>query len=141
MVVALGELQFVFPGGKPTIQKDVNIAGNVATTKTVPTGKIWLLLNVKVFLTTDGTVATRIVSLTCQDIANSSKFYNYGGNHVASTLETYFFTQSVGATGALVNALGVQLLSAGEDVVITIINGVAGDDYDYLIEYLETDAP
>ena len=131
------QFAWTFPGGKKCITKDTSIAGNVGTVKTVPTGKLWLLLNVMVELTTDGTVANRIPQIFARDDADVNKFKNYGATVTATSTEVCFFTRGAGNVGVAINELGFQLLAVGEDVLIAIDAGVAGDSYDYLIEYLE----
>lgn len=124
------------PRAKKTIVKGTGIAGNVDTTKTVPANERWLLLNVMIELTTDGTVANRYPGVVTQDDANVKKYSVTSDAIAASVTQDKYWTQSVSATSERVNALGVQILDTDEDVVMRILNGVAGDSYDYLLEYL-----
>lgn len=136
------QFAWTFPAGKKTIQKSAApVAGNVNTTVTVPTGKIWLITNVNIALTTDVTVANRYPNITTRDILDVAIFNNAGSVVTASLTETRYFIMYLTTTGALRNALGFCLLVAGEDLLIGIGGGVAGDSYDYLVEYLEIDAP
>ena len=128
-------------GGTKTIQKAADVAGNVVTTKTVPTGKRWLLLNLCFTLTTDATVVNRYCQVKTQDSADALKFENISDATAASSTEYKKFSRGLSTTGQAINGLGSPLLSAGEDVVLTISGGVAGDKYTYLLEYLESDEP
>ena len=129
-----------FPGGKKTIQKATGIAGNVTTIITTPPDKKWLLLQARITLTTDATVADRYAAIVIRDCADAVKFQCTAAVTTASTEATQHFVREVTATGAIVNALGVQILEGGEDMYFIITNGVAGDSYDYFLEYLEIDA-
>jgi len=137
----MSQFAWTFPGGKKTIQKAAAIVGNVTTTKTVPAGKLWLLLNISVILTADGNAANRYVKVETQDAANVNKFTNTSNVIVATEVKTKNFSQALGTVGGNINGLGLQLLEATEDVVIYITDGLVGDAYDYLLEYLEIDAP
>jgi len=137
----MNQFVFVFPGGKKKIQKATTVAGNVLTTITVPTGKIWLLLNVMIELTTDANAGNRYPYVITQDVANIKKYQVASNVITASTTATKYWSQMVSRTDQNMNALGLQLLEAAEDVVLAITNGLAGDAYDYLLEYLEIDMP
>ena len=117
----MSQFAWTFPGGKKQIQKSpAPVAGNVATTITVPAGKIWLLLNIKMILTTDVTVVNRNCVITMQDIVDVSKFYNKGQTIAASDTQNTFFIFGGVLVGEIVSALGYNLMVAGEDVVLSI---------------------
>jgi len=137
----MSQFAWTFPGGKKTIVKDTGVAGNVATTKTVPSGKRWLLTNLKFVLTTDITVQNRYCAIQTQDIANVVIFDNASSVITASLTSSRFFIFGFEATNAYRNSLGYNILEAGEDLVLSITGGQAGDSYNYLIEYLEIDTP
>ena len=128
------------PMDRKKIVKDTAVAGNVVTTLTVPAGERWLLLNGNIVLTTDATVANRIPRLKVQDVLNVTKITIPAQIQAASLgPSTYSWTQTVSVTDKTVNALGLQILDAGEDVVFYIFAGQAGDAYDYLLEYLKVE--
>lgn len=124
------------PTATKTILKGTAIAGNVITTLTVGTGERWKLTNINITLTTDVTVANRFCRVTTQDVANDIIFRNQGSAITASSTESRYFNPNLTANNQIYNALGEQILEVGEDVLLNITNGVAGDAYDYLVEYL-----
>jgi len=124
---------------RKTIQKAAGTAGNVATTITVPQGERWELLNISITLTTDATVTNRVVQIEVRDAAASTKFVNFGDTLAASDNSIYVFAQMISGADVHINALGKQILDAGEDVHLIISNGQAGDSYDYLLEYLKVE--
>ena len=128
------------PLAKKEIEKGTGIAGNVVTKFTVPVGERWLLLQTKIALTTDGTVVTRYSRTRVVDIADETKMTIAASGQDASLgPTTYNWMQGASDTYANVNALGVQILDAGEDVDLYIVSGQAGDSYNYLVEYLVID--
>lgn len=135
-----GGLTLVFQGGKPTIQKDTTIAGNVETIITVPTGKRWQLLSLMVTLVTDATVVNRFPSETQRDVADVAKSFIAASACTASDTWYRYWIQGLSTVAAEVNGFGKGILSAGEDLRISVSGGVVGDSYDYLVEYLEIDA-
>ena len=124
---------------KKILKSAVPVAGNVATTITVPAGERWLLLNVAVELTTDATVANRLINIYTRDIAAVDKFRNTSNAIAASTTAAKYFSREISAVSTTVNSLGYQILDAGEDVYISVYLGQAGDAYDYLVEYLKVE--
>ena len=132
---------WTFEGGTKVIVKSAApIAGNVATTKTCPAGKRWKLLNISVALTTDGTVVNRTVTIYKRDAAASIVFMNIASVQAESLGPLYkYFTIGAGTVGGTINELGTNLLDPTDDVYIAIGAGVAGDSYDYVVEYLEID--
>jgi len=120
------------------IAKDTAVAGNVVTTITVPAGERWLLTNVTVLLTTDATVANRVCRVSTTD-GTDVIFRNEGSNIAASLTAARYFTQMVSTTKDAINALGLQILDAGQELLLSIYAGVAGDAYDYVVEYLKVE--
>ena len=132
-------IAWTFKGGKRPIRKDT-VAGNVDTTVTVPAGKRWQLLGVTITVTTDVTVANRIMYVTIRDVVDAIKFLNNASISTASATDIMkYFMPCFFDTNNVFNALGEQTMDAGEDIFIEMTNGVAGDSYDYLLEYLEID--
>ena len=128
------------PMDRKKILKDTAVAGNVATTLTVPAGERWLILNAKIALTTDATVASRVPRIRKQDTADFSISSVPGLSQAASLgPTTSYFMREVSVISTYTNALGFQLLDAGEDFYIYIVNGQAGDSYDYAVEYLKVE--
>jgi len=138
----MSQFAWTFPGGRKTIQKPAApVAGNIASTITVPSGKIWLLLNVSVIIVTDATVADRQISISTRDSTDVVKFMNMALKSAASETVYRYFSREISTRDTFLNSLGLQLLEATEDIYLFLNNGVAGDTYDYLVEYLEIDAP
>lgn len=132
---------WTFPGGYKKIQKDTAVAGNTATTLTVPTGKLWLLLAIKIALTTDATVVDRYPLMTQQDVDDDVKVNIAASKVTASLTQNRYWIHALTLVSSTINAIGYGLLSGGEDLVLSITSGQAGDAYDYLVEYLEIDEP
>jgi len=131
---------WTFKGGAKKIQKATGTAGNVDTTITVPAGKRWQLLGITITMTTDATVANRIMYVYIRDPDNALKFESRASLCVASQTDIMkYFMPCFIETNIVYNALGEQTMDVGDDLLIEMKNGVAGDDYDYLLEYLEID--
>ena len=128
------------PMDRKKIQKGTGIAGNVATTLTVPAGERWFLTNVTVILTTDATVKNRNAQIFTRDSAATTIFKNASNSVAASqTNVDKYFIYGLSSTGVSYNALGYNVLDPTDDLYITIYNGEAGDSYDYLVEYLKVE--
>lgn len=115
------------------------VAGDVDTTYTVPANTTWRVLYGYVKLTTDATVANRWVrvGLFSAD-GTSKKLCNCSGKEVAasSSNQEHAFMQGIYRETSFINGL-IQvplgqdaIVTAGQKVVTTIENGVAGDSYD-----------
>lgn len=135
------QFAWTFPAGKKKILKATGTAGDTATVITVPTGKRWLLTNIRITLTTDATVVNRYCSVLTRDTDDDEIFACAANATPASTTATKYFVHGLNASVAAYNSLGYNLLDPTEDVVLDITAGVAGDSYDYLVECLEIDIP
>ena len=129
--------QLGIPLGEKVIQKGTGVAGNVQTIITVPAAERWKLLNASIVLTTDATVVNRYPNLTTRDVDDDRKF-SANATVVTAGLTAIdrYWTLPLSRIDQAVNALGLQIMNVGEDVVLSITGGVAGDAYDYLVEYL-----
>ena len=137
--------------GKLGLQEDEGTAGNAAVTLTVGAGKYWRLIGLFHLLVTDANVANRAVVIKLRDSDDTEYDTITHANVEASTtakLVTLFENGSDDVagdsadkqTGTGINFPdGGPLLGPGEDVNITVTNGVAGDALDTYLFYIEYD--
>ncbi|MBW1942615.1 MAG: hypothetical protein JRJ51_07255 [Deltaproteobacteria bacterium] len=121
-------------------------AGNATTVITVPAGKYWRLVGLFHSLITDATVANRELVVTLRDTGDSTIEAITHAVVAASTTAkrtTLFALTNVGdaedkASAADYPAVG-PYLQPGEDVVITVTLGEAGDTVDSYLFFVEYD--
>lgn len=138
---------FTFPGGKIRQERITDGAGNAATNKiTVPTGKRWLLMSVRIKLVNDATVANRFPYLK---ITDATDILWESGTFTATASATYTinFSTDGGAVQRIAyttvngaQAFGLQILKAGDVLDFTVTTGQAGDVLNVWVRVLEMDA-
>jgi hypothetical protein len=136
--------------GYPGAQLANGLAGNAAASvETVPAGKYWRLVGLVSNITTDATAANRNIQAEVRD-ASDVVIDTVAGPAVAAsqTAVTHvilFDDEAVGdaVDDKLLNTItwpaDGMLLPPTYDVSISLVNGVAGDVYDYTLIYIQYD--
>lgn len=130
--------------------KGANLAGNAATvTETVPTGKYWRLIAIVGNVTTDATVADRNIQAVVRTDVPATLDTLAGPAVAASqTAVTHMIAgddEAVGDTADDKLLATIEypedgmLLPPDYDIQFSLVNGVAGDTWDYVLAYLQFD--
>ncbi len=130
------------------LQEDEGVAGNAATTLTVPAGKYWRLIGMVHRLITDANAADRVVVILLRDSADAT--IELIAHAIVTASNTAMIVTHFGedvAGDAADNALGAGIdfpvvgpyLQPGEDINIAVTNGVAGDALDTYLLYISYD--
>jgi hypothetical protein len=132
--------------GGAGLQEAEGVAGNASTVVTVGAGKYWRLVGAFHRIVTDATVANRDVVYTTRDVDDTTiEAITHDSVTASSTalLTTLFGAVNVGDAEDQASTVDYPTVGAillpGEDVVVTVTNGVAGDAIDFYIFYIEYD--
>lgn len=134
-----------FPAGK-LIRKTATVNGNVNTEIECPTGKRWLLLSYFHTLVCDGTAANRTIQtliettadLVCQGLGESQVLTASETNWI----QGFFNSPEHGSGARLYDSISFGypvFICDGEQLQVSVENGVAGDQLTYHFRLLEID--
>jgi len=135
---------WTFPAGRRITKTISATAGNVVTNLSPGTGKRWLILRGRFYLTTDATTADRRIRLVITDGTNITE--RLGASHVISASSSGYL--SFGETNVVDGGIygddgyiGTNpiLLEGNDQLRITIDSGQAGDQYSGYVVLLEVD--
>jgi len=142
---------WTFQGGKIRIIKSlVSVAGNVATTIRPEQGKRWIVMSLRLHIVADANAANRIARPTITDgtstmlqlientaaiVANETKDVEWLSG------QSYGESDGVGGNLLMVGTFPNVLLDyySSLRLILTIVNGLAGDTYDYYLTVLEVE--
>ena len=134
--------------GEPGIQDFEDVAGDVTTVLTVPSGKFWRLIGISLEVVTDSNAATRTVLIqprNAADVAIANSLITMATQIKDLTVRStvLFGAQNVGDAEDKASTLdghtkGILLIPTDE-IAISITNGLAGDDIDFYLFYVEYD--
>lgn len=138
----------VFEVGNPGIQDFEDVAGNVTTVLTVPSGKFWRLIGVSWELVADSNAANRILLIQPRNAADAAITDSLITAATVVADATFRGTALFGAVNVgdaedkastLDGFTKGVLLIPTDEIAVTITNGLAGDDLDFYLFYLEYD--
>ena len=134
--------------GAPGVQIEEDVAGNVTTVITVPAGKFWRLIGVSYEFVADSNAANRIVLIQPR-LANDTAIPNSLITAAVVVADaTFRGTVLFGATNVgdaedkkstLDGHTHGVLLEPTDEIAVSVTAGLAGDDIDFFLFYLEYD--
>ena len=136
---------WIFPAGRLIVKTISNTAGNVITNLSPGSGKRWLILRGRLYLTTDSTTADRRIRLVVTDGTNVVERLGASDIIAASSSDYLSFgevrTKSTDAVYGDTSYLGIEpiLLEGNHQLRIIIDSGQAGDTYNGYVVLLEVD--
>tara|TARA_Y100000310_G_scaffold283865_1_gene306154 strand:+ start:214 stop:648 length:435 start_codon:yes stop_codon:yes gene_type:complete len=139
-----GEIDFslTYPGGHLRTLTIGATAGNTTTNESPGTGTRWIILYGSITLSTNGTVANRVIRTMLTDGSDVLTRFLYSPNITASQTKVLNYNNAIEVDGShtsqnFISSLGNPIIEGADQLRIQVDGGVAGDSYSGFIRVLE----